>query len=106
MIGAYLAISVLKQSIIPIWQLKIILSYVNQKALKEYLSLSNIYNNKKKLCTSELIDLIINGNPKNNVEKINTELSIDEFNEILIIINLLWIWWHFLSYIVILIDLT
>ena len=65
-----------------------IISYVNQKALKEYLSLSNIYNNKKKLCTSDLIDLIINGNPKNNVEKINTELSIDEFNEILIIINL------------------
>ena len=88
MISAYLAISVLKQSIIPIEQLKIILSYVNQKALKEYLSLSNIYNNKKKLCTSDLIDLIINGNPKNNVEKINTELSIDEFNEILIIINL------------------
>ena len=58
------------------------------------------------MCTSDLIDLIINGNPKNNVEKINTELSIDEFNEILIIINLSWIWWHFLSYIVILIDLT
>ena len=58
------------------------------------------------MCTSDLIDLIINGNPKNNVEKINTELSIDEFNEILIIVNLSWIWWHFLSYIVILIDLT
>ena len=83
MISAYLAISVLKQSIIPIEQLKIILSYVNQKAWKEYLSLSNIYNNKKKLCTSDLIDLIINGNPKNNVKKNNTELSIDEFNEIL-----------------------
>ena len=89
MTSAYLAISILKQSIIPIEQLKIFLSYVNKKALKEYLSLSNIYNNKKKLCTSDLIDLIINGNPKNNVEKINTELSIDEFNEILIIINLL-----------------
>ena len=58
------------------------------------------------MSTSDLIDWIINGNPKNNVEKINTELSIDEFNEILIIINLSWIWWHFLSYIVILIDLT
>ena len=88
MTSAYLAISILKQSIIPIEQLKIFLSYVNKKALKEYLSLSNIYNNKKKLCTSDLIDLIINGNPKNNVEKINTELSIDEFNEILIIVNL------------------
>ena len=83
MISACLAISVLKQSIIPIEQLKIFLWYVNQKALKEYLSLSNICNNKKKLCTSDLIDWIINGNPKNNVEKINTDLSIDEFNEIL-----------------------
>ena len=47
MTSAYLAISVLKQSIIPIEQLKIFLWYVKQKALKEYLSLSNIYNNKK-----------------------------------------------------------
>ena len=83
MTSAYLAMSILKQSIIPIEQLKIFLSQVNQKALKEYLSLSNICNNKKKLSTSELIDLIINGNPKNNVKKNNTELSIDEFNEIL-----------------------
>ena len=81
MTSAYLAMSILKQSIIPIEQLKIFLSQVNQKALKEYLSLSNICNNKKKLSTSELIDLIINGNPKNNVKKNNNELSIDEFNE-------------------------
>ena len=81
MTSAYLAMSFLKQSIIPIEQLKIFLSQVNQKALKEYLSLSNICNNKKKLSTSELIDLIINGNPKNNVKKNNNELSIDEFNE-------------------------
>ena len=47
MTSAYLAISILKKSIIPIEQLKIFLSYVNQKALKEYLSLSNISNNKK-----------------------------------------------------------
>ena len=46
---AYLAIPILKQSKIPIEQLKIFLSYVNQKALKEYLTLSNIYNGKKKI---------------------------------------------------------
>ena len=78
---AYLAISILKQSKIPIEQLKIFLSYVNQKALKEYLTLSNIYNGKKKLCSSDLIDLIISG--KNNVKPFNSELSIDEGNKIL-----------------------
>ena len=81
MTSAYLAISILKQSKIPIEQLKIFLSYVNQKALKEYLNLSNIYNGKKNLCTSDLIDLIING--KNNVKPTNNELSIDEVNKIL-----------------------
>ena len=76
---AYLAISILKQSKIPIEQLKIFWSYVNQKALKEYLTLSNIYNGKKKLCSSDLIDLIISG--KNNVKPFNNEFSIDEVNK-------------------------
>ena len=53
MTSAYLAISILKQSIIPIEQLKIFLSYVNKKALKEYLSLSNISNNKK-ICALQI----------------------------------------------------
>ena len=47
MTSAYLAISILKQSKTPIEQLKILLWYVNQKVLKEYLTLSNIYNGKK-----------------------------------------------------------
>ena len=81
--SAYLAISILKQSKIPIEQLKIFLSYVNQKALKEYLTISNIQNGKNKLCTSDLIDLIINGNSKNNAKKNNNELPIDEVNKIL-----------------------
>ena len=58
------------------------------------------------MCTLDLIDLIINGNPKNNVKKNNYELSIDKFNEILnnnqFVMNLM----NFLSFIVILIDLT
>ena len=49
MTTAYLAISILKDSKIPLEQLKTFLSYVNQKALKEYLYLSNIYKDKKKL---------------------------------------------------------
>ena len=81
MTSAYLTISVLKQSKILIEELKIFLSYVNQKALKEYLNLSNIYNGKKKLCILDLIDLIVNG--KNNDKPISNELSIDEVNKIL-----------------------
>ena len=81
MTSAYLTIWILKQSKILIEQLKIFLSYVNQKALKEYLNLSNIYNGKKKLCFLDLIDLIVNG--KNNDKPISNELSIDEVNKIL-----------------------
>ena len=79
--SAYLVISIFKQSNIPIEQLKIFLSYVNQKSLKEYLTLSNIYNGKKNVCTSDLIDLIVSS--KSKVKPINNELKIDEVNEIL-----------------------
>ena len=48
MTTAYLAISILKQSKIPVDQLKIFLTYVNQKALKEYLNITGIYRGKKK----------------------------------------------------------
>ena len=47
MTTAYLDISILKKSKIPVDQLKIFLAYVNQKALKEYLFISNIYRSKK-----------------------------------------------------------
>ena len=82
MTTAYLAISILKLSKIPNDQLKIFLTYVNQKALKEYLNISGIYRGKKNLTTLELIDLIINGNKSNNTNK-NNELTIDEVNNIL-----------------------
>ena len=82
MTTAYLAISILKLSKIPNDQLKIFLTYVNQKALKEYLNVTGIYRGKKKLTTLELIDLIINGNKSNNTTK-NNELTIDEVNNIL-----------------------
>ena len=47
MTTACLAISILKNSKIPIDRLKIFLTYVNQKALNEYLYISNIYRVKK-----------------------------------------------------------
>ena len=74
MASAYLTISILKQSKILIEQLKIFLSYVNQKALKEYLNLSNIYNGKKKLCILDLIDLIVNGKIMTNLLVMNCQL--------------------------------
>ena len=82
MTTAYLAISILKLSKIPNDQLKIFLTYVNQKALKEYLNITGIYRGKKKLTTLEIIDLITNGNKSNNTNK-NNELTIDEVNNIL-----------------------
>ena len=82
MTTAYLATSILKLSKIPNDQLKIFLTYVNQKALKEYLNISGIYRGKKNLTTLELIDLIFNGNKSNNANK-NNELTIDEVNNIL-----------------------
>ena len=73
MTTAYLAISILKTSNIPIDQLKLFLTYVNQKALEEYVNITGIYKGKKNLTTSELIQLIINGNKSNNSNK-NNEL--------------------------------
>ena len=73
MTTAYLAVSILKKSNIPIDQLKLFLTYVNQKALKEYLNITAIYKGKKNLTTLELIQLIINGNKSNNANK-NNEL--------------------------------
>ena len=49
MTPAYLAISILKKSNIPIDQLKRILSCVNEKVLKEYLYIPSICKGKKKI---------------------------------------------------------
>ena len=73
MTTAYLAISILKTSNIPIDQLKLFLTYVNEKALEEYVNITGIYKGKKNLTTLELIQLIINGNKSNNSNK-NNEL--------------------------------
>ena len=79
MTSAYLAISILKTSKIPKDQLKIFL-YLNQKALDEYLIISRIYSEKKKLGKKESIDLIINSEISENT---NNELSLNERNRIL-----------------------
>ena len=83
MTTAYLAIRILKKSKIPTDQLKIFLTYVNRKALKEYLYITNIYRGKKNLTNNELINLILNGDNTNNNETC-TELTIEEVNNILV----------------------
>ena len=47
MTTAYLTISVLQKSKIPIDQLKIFFTCVNQRELKEYLNITGIYRGKK-----------------------------------------------------------
>ena len=83
MTTAYLAMRILKKSKIPTDQLKIFLTYVNQKALKEYLYITNIYRGKKNLTNNELINLILNGDNTNNNDTC-TELTIEEVNNILV----------------------
>ena len=80
MTSAYLLISILKKSKIPKDQLKIFLSFLNQKALDEYLINSRIYSEQKKLGKKEAIDLIINSEIS---EYTNNELSLNETNRIL-----------------------
>ena len=80
---AHLAISILRKSKIPVDLLKTFLTYINQRALKEYLNITGIYRGKKKLTTNELINLIINGNNTNDNDNC-TELTIDEVNNILV----------------------
>ena len=80
MTSAYLANSILKKCKIPKDQLKIFLSYLNQKPLDEYLIISRIYTDQKKLGKNDSIDLIINS--KNN--KLNNNgFSVSDANKIL-----------------------
>ena len=59
MTSAYLTISFLKQTPLPEKQLRIFLSYVPQKPLKDYLSNANIYKGRRKMSKHDLIDIII-----------------------------------------------
>ena len=80
MTSAFFAISVLNKSKIPIDQLKIVLSFLNQKALDEYLIISGIHTDKKKLGKNESTNLIINYEVDKNK---NNEFSINDANKIL-----------------------
>ena len=59
MTSAYLAISFLKQTPLPEKHLRIILSYLPQEPLKEYLYNANIYKGKTNMSKHGLIDMSI-----------------------------------------------
>ena len=83
MTATYIAISLLKQSIIPHMQIKIFLSYLPKELLLEYLSLANVYNGNKPTWNSFLIDLIVDD--KYSIKNVYTEKdskwTIDKVNK-------------------------
>ena len=85
MTTTYLAVSLLKQSIIPHMQLKIFLSYLPTELLLEYLSLTNVYNGNKLISKGVLIDLIAHDNDliENVYTEKDNELTIDEVDKLL-----------------------
>ena len=66
MTSAYLAVSFLKQTPLPVKQLKI-LSYLPQEPLKEYLYNADIYKGKRNMSKHDLIDMIITGKSKETI---------------------------------------
>lgn len=79
MTSAFLIISLFKQSGIEKDQLTNFLFHLSKEALYEYLCNANIYNGKKRLLKSELIELIINDKPKDKLKSNkDNELTKDE----------------------------
>ena len=68
MSSSFLAISLLKQSLLPEKQLRIFLSHLAQQSLKEYLSEANIYKGKRNMNKIDLIDMIISNRDKSKID--------------------------------------
>ena len=83
MSSSYLAISSLKQSSLPEKQLRIFLAHLSQQSLKEYLSEANIYDGKRNTNKLNLIDMIISGKDKTNINTHDDKLTQEEINNIL-----------------------
>ena len=81
--SSYVAISLLKQSSLPGKQLSIFLSHLSQQSLKEYLSEANIYDGKRNTNKVNLIDMIILGKDKTNINTHDDKLTQEEINNIL-----------------------
>ena len=83
MSSLYVAISLLKQCSLPEEQLRIFLSHLSQQSLKEYLSEANIYDGKRNINKVNLIDMIISGKDKTNINTHDDKLTQEEINNIL-----------------------
>ena len=83
MSSSSVAISSLKQSSLPEKQLRIFLSHLSQQSLKEYLSEANIYDGKRNTNKLNLIDMIISGKDKTNINTHDDKLTQEEINNIL-----------------------
>ena len=78
--ASYIAISILKTSVIP-------KSYLPQKCLNDYLSYSKICNGKRNRSKLNLIGMIIEGKVKERVADRGTDLTLEEADKILKEIN-------------------
>ena len=78
MTSAYLAISFLKQTLLPGKQLRIFSNYLPQDPLKEYLSCSGIYKGRKNRSKHDLIDMIINEKDISIKEELIDDMSEEE----------------------------
>ena len=83
MSSSYVAISLLKQCSLPDKQLRIFLSHLSQQSLKEYLSEANISDRKSNINKVNLIDMIISGKGKTNINTHDDKLTQEEISNIL-----------------------
>ena len=84
MSSAYIAISILKNSLISENYLRIFLSHISEAALKEYLSKANIYNGRRNMSKSNLVDMIILDKDKSKIyTSDDDDLTQEEANDIL-----------------------
>ena len=88
MSSAYIAISILKNSLISENYLRIFLSHISEAALKEYLSKANIYNGRRNMSKSNLVDMIILDKDKSKIyTSDDDDLTQEESNDLLNLIK-------------------
>ena len=88
MFPAYIAISILNNSLISENHLRIFLSHISEAALKEYLSKANIYNGRRNMSRNDLIDMIILDKDKSKIyTSDDDDLTQEETNDLLNLIK-------------------
>ena len=88
MFPAYIAISILNNSLISENHLRIFLSHISEAALKVYLSKANIYNGRRNMSRNDLIYLIILDKDKSKIRTSDDDdLTQEESNDLLNVIK-------------------